>query len=243
MKKKHYIQLSEEPFMSFQGEAGQVGQLSVFIRTSSCPNHCFDCDTKFSWNNYIPYTRNDIYNRLFDFIAKRSKDILNKINFVWTGGEPLRFIKQINSINRAFKLNYTRFIIETSGNTEGKEIKRSHLASFDEFNISYKTPSMTDVKYEKHFFSFLSVIKTLKHKVVNFKFVVKDEKDIEFISQTLYEISYNGLYSELNDYKIFVMPYTVNGTIDKNIIELCKKTCIKMKWHYSPRLHITEGFK
>lgn len=99
MKKIYKI---NEIFESIQGEGGNAGKLSIFIRFAGCNMSCDFCDTNF--DSYTEMTIDEIYDEVLKY---------NSRTIVFTGGEPM--LQLDAELCQIFQKNYYYIQIETNG--------------------------------------------------------------------------------------------------------------------------------
>lgn len=95
-------------FVSVQGEGKDSGVHALFIRTAGCNLSCPWCDTKYSWENGISISQENIVTR----IKKYQRDYKNSY-IVWTGGEPL--LQQTKIYNVIMQTRDCYHHLETNG--------------------------------------------------------------------------------------------------------------------------------
>jgi len=213
-----------EIFYSIQGEGINLGKPSVFIRLYYCNLYCSWCDTKYTWENQSKAIEN------IDYFLMDEKEIIDKIkqfntkNLVITGGEPL--LHQTKLIELVKALNGYYVEIETNGTI----IPKKELVELvNLFTVSPKL-SNSDVKYEHRIRKEALTYFSNLDKCV-FKFVIKDEKDIEEVLSLAKEFN-------IKSEKIMLMP---EGTDEETIISRSRwlvELCKAHNFRYSPRIHI-----
>jgi len=100
-----------EIFLSIQGEGIYSGEKMVFIRTEYCNLRCSWCDTKYSFNEGMEMSIEEIFNSV--------ENLNNGHGTNWiclTGGEPL-LQKDISSLVSRLSKNYN-ILLETSGSLD-----------------------------------------------------------------------------------------------------------------------------
>lgn len=95
-----------ELFYTLQGEGGNTGMPSIFLRLAGCDVGCHWCDVKESWvaTDHELLSIQEIVDRLKEF---------NCVNVVVTGGEPLMY--DLHALTSLMILNGFKTFIETSG--------------------------------------------------------------------------------------------------------------------------------
>lgn len=157
-----------EIFESIQGEGRNRGQKCVFIRLKGCNLHCSWCDTKDSWDSSCPLNEGVC---LLD--VSEAEMIIRKYtvkHLVITGGEPLLQQKAVRELIDRLQDYYIE--IETNGTI---------LPEFDinQFNVSPKLSHSENTTEECEKPQVLTEL--AKKENVDFKFVVKQESDIDAI--------------------------------------------------------------
>lgn len=213
-------------FNSIQGEGINCGKYTTFVRmfTEQCfptNSFCEFCDTIFRDN----YNNSLNFNDVRDFVAGERPNMITI-----TGGEPLS-IKPNDFIEfvKILKI-YTNYIeIETNGSWlnhfdlyQLRELKKY----INQFNISPKlNNSGVNFDYKSCFYNF----DLIKDRSI-FKFVVSEnnfDNDIDEIKEWKDELSLNN--------NVWLMPLTpYNNNFEKKLFDFCTK----MKYNYSPRIHI-----
>jgi 7-carboxy-7-deazaguanine synthase len=233
---------SPEIFHSVQGEGKNMGNPSVFIRTSLCNLHCIWCDTDYTWNwektrfkhnkdkdpNYKKYKMNEMILELtIEDIYKRVK-ATNCYNIVLTGGEPMLQKDELAELMEFFKKKDEKYFFEIE--TNGTIIPTPQFDNLiDQYNVSPKLKNSNNPKKLREkpkayrFFS--------DNEKSVFKFVVSNKEDLNEILDII------SKYSIKND-KIYLMPEGINKKELKErqlwLVEICKKYNMK----YTDRLHI-----
>jgi organic radical activating enzyme len=231
-----------EIFHSIQGEGKNMGQPSVFIRTSLCNLHCIWCDTDYTWN--WENTRFKHHNdskpgykkyKMEEMIHEASmEEIVNIVeetkckNIVLTGGEPLMQQKELSELMSLFnsRSGGYYFEIETNGTLVPTD---AFDALVHQYNVSPKLSNSNNsqkLREKPIALSFLA-----RSAKSNFKFVISEEKDLDEVLELIdrYNISPKSVY---------LMP---EGTTPEQLkqrqlwlLEVCKKYNFK----YTDRLHI-----
>ena len=157
-----------EVFKSIEGEGSRAGFPVVFIRLAGCNMCCDYCDTRYASNP----NENDIHWTSY-------QDLVCKVlsygctNVTITGGEPLlhesfimKFCKRFESV---FDIN-----IETNGSIILDELLKMDVT----LTVDCKCPSSNE--------SMCKFASRLRERDV-LKFVVADNKDLEFVQEYLYK--------------------------------------------------------
>lgn len=204
---------SENPFISFQGEGKNQGQLSLFLRFSGCSIHCKFCDSKFSWKDKIEVEEENLF-KLIDKVN----------NVVFTGGEPLQHKNVIMYIISKFK--WKSWEIETNGTIPlSKEEQEFFNRNCVHFNISPK------IEYYDYInkFSLMNQLKNLSS--YNIKFLL--EKDMDLVDILMYK----ALFTIPRRF-IYLQPKAVSSRKIIKLVKKYKEFFIKNKFNLSARLHI-----
>ena len=222
-KKQWALKLSEI-FYSLQGEGPSAGRPALFIRTFGCHTQCPWCDTDFSWKG--KYFSVDYKKIAKILIENKKKHKMRRI--VITGGESLE--QRILPIIMIGKLLNCKIEVETNGKPLDKESKASETLKLppfvDRFNVSPKLWSKEKIRTFRK-----SRIKKLTSVNSIFKFVVKNESDVEVVK----EMIRRGIPKN----RVWLMPFTTfNEERDKKTRQEVWNYCIKNNFNYSPRLQV-----
>ncbi len=147
-----------EIFCSIQGEGPRVGLPSLFIRLWGCNLTCSFCDSRFAWDSRLEKPK---YLSLAEVVAG-IKNSPTK-NLIFTGGEPMLRQADIRAICAAAQPTFVE--IETNG-TIASEI--DDLVG--QFNVSPK-------------FDFPNPIRILPSEKTIFKFVIRNQADIDLMDK------------------------------------------------------------
>ena len=139
-----------EMFNSIQGEGRYAGIPVLFIRLSGCTRTCEFCDSKYH------ITGEEINNREFARIINKFK--ANTI--VWTGGEPLLYMKEIYYLHNLYK-DKISFHLETNGDLI-TEIDDKVRKRFDYICVSPKDLETAKKVYEHGNYDDIKVVTDLK---------------------------------------------------------------------------------
>ena len=221
-----------EQFLSFQGEAGQPGQLAYFIRTVGCNLACQLCDSKYASRKGAKYKMIDIDTLITLIIDK-------KVNFVViTGGCPLLYKKQLKELIQKIYFKYNskiKFCIETNGTISPIKFNKplsvscfniEPLSIF--YNISPKT-SWSGNNPKKAIK--LNVLKKFVKENSIFKFVIDSDKDWKEMEEVIKKV-------KIPIEKVYIMPQgRDNKTVKKNALKYFNRI-IESRYNLSPRLQI-----
>ena len=148
-----------EIFYSLQGEGFLQGIPMVFIRFTGCNLKCSFCDTKTSWKKGIFMNIEEIINKIKKYQCKK---------VCLTGGEPL--LQDISFLIRILKKEKYWICIETNGT-----IWRKLVVDWITVSPKKKGRKYHFKGYDKRFW-----------KIANeFKYVITEEKDIEWIDRSI----------------------------------------------------------
>jgi len=189
-----------ETFPSIQGEGISQGYPVLFIRTSGCTRNCDFCDTK-----YHKEGKELSVKRLIAQINKSNLDTV-----VWTGGEPLLQIKEIEEViystNKLYDLETNGDLILT------KKYLNDLNALFDYICIS---PKSLEVAERIHSFS------------LSFNVDIKVVTDLDKVNVNLIK------------YATTLMPLTTNDKEETNLIQRrVWDYCVNHNLFYSARMHV-----
>ncbi|MCG8331432.1 MAG: 7-carboxy-7-deazaguanine synthase QueE [Chitinophagales bacterium] len=228
-----------EIFYTVQGEGKNIGQPSIFVRTSLCNLHCVWCDTDYTWNwegtrfahvkdvepGYEKYKMDEVVVEMSVEEIIRQIHLYPCTNVVLTGGEPMMQQESLCELMQGLGADYF-FEVETNGTIIPN-------ASFDhlihQYNVSPKLANSGNsqkLREKNDVFQFFS-----RSPKAHFKFVLADQSDLQEI---LNLIDRYKIPSE----KVYLMP---EGTSAKQLnarqqwlVEICKEH----GFHFTSRLHI-----
>ncbi|WP_170254480.1 7-carboxy-7-deazaguanine synthase QueE [Phaeodactylibacter luteus] len=234
-------QPDQEPeiFYSIQGEGKNLGQPSIFVRTSLCNLHCSWCDTDYTWNWKGTRFRHDRdaepgYEK-FDKARHIAEMPLEKVaeaiaafpckNVVLTGGEPMLQQPQLTALMQMLGPDYW-FEVETNGTLLPEP-------GFDErinqYNVSPKLANSNNsqkLRERPKVYRFFA-----QSPKAHFKFVLSDVQELE---EVLALVRKYGLPPQ----SVYLMPEgTTAGRLAEKqawLIEACKAH----GFHFTSRLHI-----
>jgi len=231
-----------EIFHSIQGEGKNMGQPSVFIRTSLCNLHCIWCDTDYTWNwentrfehNYDSrpgYKKYKMAEMILEKSAAEIYEIVEKtncLNIILTGGEPMLQQEELVELMQFFRGKNKDYFFEIE--TNGTLVPTREFDTLvNQYNVSPKLANSNNSKKlreKKAAYEYFSA----SEKSI-FKFVISDETDLEEVLEICDR--YN-----INSNKIYLMPEGINRKelTDRQLwlVEICKKHNMK----YTDRLHI-----
>lgn len=180
-------------FDSLQGEGLFQGVPTKFVRLYGCNLKCSYCDAEIAVSGGVfrEFSAGDLVSEIN---KSRIKDICI------TGGEPLCQKKELGFLLSGIKEK--RISIETNGSYDVSEM--AHEFSDIYFSIDWKTPSSGNSDFD------LGNIGYLKNGKGWLKFVVSDEKDLEFIA---------GKLDLLNGVEVFVSPVFEKGAVWFSVVQ------------------------
>jgi len=189
-----------EIFPSIQGEGTSQGYPVLFIRTSGCTRNCDFCDTK--------YHKEGKELSVKEVVAQINKSNLDTV--VWTGGEPLLQLKEIQEViystNKLHDLETNGDLILT------KKYLNDLNALFDCICIS---PKSLEVAERTHSLS------------------LSFNTDIKVVTD-LYKVNVG-----LVKYATTLMPLTTNDKEETNLIQRrVWDYCVNHNLFYSARMHV-----
>lgn len=201
-----------EIFHSIQGEGVNRGKNYIFVRFAGCNLNCIWCDTKYSWHpkylDYEMYTKEKLIETIKNFSRRhRCKRIL------FTGGEPFMFQDVMEYVMQQFPKYY--FEVETNGSFETR-------LPFSQINVSYKLKNAKTRKYP---------LKILPAKNVDYKFVMKNEKDLGEVIEICNKY-------KLPKKNVYLMPEGIRKAALERKTKWLQKTSKKCGMQWTPRLHI-----
>ena len=160
-----------EIFTSFQGEGPFIGMRATFLRLSECNLNCDFCDTQ-SRDEGDLMSVEEVKNLLLEELDKHNTNFL-----VITGGEPTLQYEEIKELVPLIKDKCT-IQFESNGTSSEDMIKEAYYV------ISPKVDK--EEVYKRY----------LPNDNVFFKFVIENQKDIDFVLELLgkYEKPANDIY-------------------------------------------------
>ena len=228
-----------EIFFTVQGEGKNIGQPSIFVRTTLCNLHCVWCDTDYTWNwegtrfahvkdvepGYKKY-------KIDEVVAEMSvEEIIRQIrlypctNVVLTGGEPMMQQEGLCELMQGLGEDYF-FEVETNGTILPN-------ASFDhlihQYNVSPKLANSGNsqkLREKNEVFQFFS-----RSSKAHFKFVLASQSDLQEILDLIDRY-------KITPEKVYLMPEgTSAGQLNDRqqwLVEICKEH----GFYFTSRLHI-----
>ena len=214
---------------TIQGEGVYAGRIVGFLRLGACNLSCSWCDTPYTWDA----SRFDLRNEMARVeIVEIMEAILNLgvKHLVISGGEPLLQQRGVgwNNLLEQLMSNGISVHIETNGTIVPSE---TTIGGVLHFTVSPKLAHSGD-SLEKRMnpaaIMAFSNLSEFGHAI--FKFVAKEESDLDEIAAWVYE------YSIPQD-AVWVMPEGMTRNDQLNtLIEIADKV-IERRWNLTSRLH------
>ena len=228
-----------EIFYSIQGEGKNLGQPSIFVRTSLCNLHCVWCDTDYTWNwkntrfvhnnDQLPaYQKFDmdevIANMEVEAVAQKVRSFSCK-NIVLTGGEPLLQQEELVELMNQLGPDYW-FEVETNGTIVPEP---SFDQRVNQYNVSPKLENSGNprkLREKAPAYTFFA-----NSEKAHFKYVLASDEDLEEVLELLeaYQIPPSHVY---------LMPEGINANILKERQEWVVDICKAYGFHFTSRMHI-----
>lgn len=234
-----HLAVSEIFGPTLQGEGREVGRSCIFLRLHHCPVHCPGCDTAFTWDGRERGTMTT-----YDAICKRFTDLLtdqHHLGLVVSGGEPLLHFKNPDLIWLLKQHGWAWKGLETSGYAGPQPIDRTlfdrFLEPFTSISLSPKiTPCLhgrqTDDELEVNIKNFIArEVYKLGARKTYFKFVVKDDADIEAVLRC------DQRHGFRSHYETYLMPYGNDRDEILKSVEKLIPAAKKYGFIITPRLH------
>jgi 7-carboxy-7-deazaguanine synthase len=228
-----------EIFFSIQGEGKNLGQPSIFVRTSLCNLHCIWCDTDYTWNwkgtrfahhkdalpGYEKYDLKEVIAELPVAAVAQAVQQYPCRNVVLTGGEPLMQQEALVALMAELGPDYW-FEVETNGTIAPSP---TFDARIDQYNVS---PKLANSNNPKKLREKAGPYRFFAHSPkAHFKFVIAQPQDLE---EVLNLIARYAIPPE----QVYLMPEGTTGPhlAEKQawLIEVCKA----QGFHFTTRLHI-----
>lgn len=226
-----------EIFQTIQGEGRNIGVPAVFVRFSLCNLHCQFCDTPYTWNwqsTPFKHRKQEKYDAGSESMDLNVKGILDEIHkkigkakvVVLTGGEPLLQQNEWLPIVRQLKKERIAIEIETNGtmapNNEVQEF-------IDQYNVS---PKLSNSGNEKNLRIKEDILLWygLNEKAL-FKFVVKNEKDMQEIDEIVVQ-------SKIDPQRVYLMPEGIRKSVIQRRSKDVTQLAIERGYNFTTRMHI-----
>jgi organic radical activating enzyme len=228
-----------EIFYSIQGEGKNMGQPSIFVRTSLCNLHCSWCDTDYTWNwEGTRFTHdNDVlpgYRKFKkqDVIAEMTlEEIVESIqqypckNVILTGGEPMLQQPALAALMDTLGRDYW-FEVETNGTLLPDP---AFEAAIHQYNVSPKLSNSNNsqkLRERPKVYRYFA-----QSDKAHFKFVVANPVELEEVLDLIDRYA-------IKPSRVYLMP---EGTSTERLAE--KQTwfveaCKAHGFNFTNRLHI-----
>ena len=231
-----------EIFYTIQGEGKNLGQPSIFVRSSLCNLHCIWCDTDYTWNwegtsfkhNKDSQPGYKKFKKENQIIHMHPLQVVEEIckykckNIVITGGEPLlqqedwvTIMKEVRKIDTSYW-----FEVETNGTMMPT---KSFDSLINQYNVSPKIENSGNTKKLREKSSVYQYFS--KNSKAIFKYVVSKKEDLAEIQKLV-----NAYRIEFTKVFLIAEGITEEQLKAKQIwlIEECKLR----GFNFSTRLHI-----
>ena len=194
-----------EVFKSVQGEGRYMGTPAVFVRLSGCTRKCSFCDTQYHTKS-VEVTP--------EILAENIRSY-NLPTIVFTGGEPLLQIEEINETIGLLGIAGYQYHLETNGDllqpNKGWDID---LGNFNYICLSPKTHKGIN-----------NMINTLRE--------VKVPYDVKVVTNL------KGINKRLLKYATMLMPLsTGKSSVDKKVARAVWNRCVDRGLFFSAWLHV-----
>jgi 7-carboxy-7-deazaguanine synthase len=222
-----------ELFSTIQGEGPDIGKPCLFLRLHGCGVHCPGCDTYYTWDGSEKGSRMTIEQIQLNLNLRR---VQKKVGLVLSGGEPLLYYKS-EGLQKILRDHWPWAGLETSGyigsGAADTHNLRDFLSHFKTVCLSPKiTPCLhgrqTDVELEKLIPTFIGYA---RYTNLVFKFVVKDQADIDAVLSCAQRHEFLGIFPT------YLMPYGNDRDEILKSIEWLIPHAAKHGMIVTPRLH------
>ena len=231
-----------EIFYSIQGEGKNMGQPSIFIRSSMCNLHCIWCDTDYTWNwenTRFQHVRDaepgyQKYKMSEHIVECSIEAIVQEVqqypctNIVLTGGEPMLQQEALVDLMRTLKSNDANYFFEVE--TNGTLLPHPAFDNLiNQYNVSAKLENSNNPRKLREKPAVYQHFSTNKKAL--FKFVLAEEQDLSEILELIerYHIPAQKVYLMAEG----VLPEQLRSK-QQWLVEICKKH----GFHFTDRLHI-----
>jgi len=160
-----------EIFYSIEGEGIEIGRLEIFVRLSGCNLRCKWCDTKYSWEEGIEMSVDEVIREIKKYPCK---------NVSITGGEPLLQREEVFELVKKLKEMGYWIQINTNGTIFDERIFRL----VDLVTMDCKCPS-SGMKSD---FNVLRRTKESFDSKTQFKFVISNRQDYNYARKIIQSI-------------------------------------------------------
>lgn len=217
-------------FYSLQGEGRWAGTPAVFVRLFFCNMGCAFCDSSFAWDKSlvgeVSYYAPDELATLASETIPLSVQAFSDIHVVITGGEPLLFQELIPALVVNLKRKGLGSIqVETNGTITPA---REALEMIDWWNCSPKLSNCgipEEIRFKRE------VLRTfVTSNRADFKFVVRDQSDVEEVSRCYGEL--------IPPSRTWLMPEGNSRSTQLNRMADIAELASQSGYRFSPRLHV-----
>jgi organic radical activating enzyme len=228
-----------EIFYSIQGEGKNIGQPSIFVRTTLCNLHCRWCDTDYTWNwkgtsfahdkdqepGYEKFDKAAVIKEMSVAEVAAAVQQFPCKNVVLTGGEPMIQQEQLAELMALLGPDYW-FEVETNGTLIPQP---EFEARIHQYNLSPKLANSGNPKQlrerPKVYRYFADNPKAL------FKFVLTQKSELEEVLRLVntYHIPHE---------RVYLMP---EGTVAEDLVQKQAwliEVCKTHGFHFTSRLHV-----
>jgi organic radical activating enzyme len=165
-------------------------------------------------------------------IIKKIEKLSDKTigNFIITGGEPLLQLEGIKPLINVLKNEFSSIEIETNGTISGKILFDNSVY----FNVSVKLSNSGEKRGKRIIPAIIKEFNDYNKAI--FKFVVKDEKDVNEVIEI--QSDYN-----IKNEKIYLMPMAETKPELDKIADNILKLALSNKFNFSDRLQLRYNIK
>ena len=251
-----------EIFLSLQGEGIFSGYPAVFIRLGGCNLNCSFCDTTEVMNKWKEKTPKQVITYL-KYRGWYKKMIQDHVRVVFTGGEPMLQLREINELITLIEADSTKYEQKNNNNVSGfcptnmETNGTIFTKDFSDLKIGHTviSPKLSNsgikkaLRYKrKNLKQFLNAMRLDDY---SFKFVVSHKKDIDEIEKDFikpFKLAPDQIWlMAMTPPKPEFFGNTFNGITLRTdyrfgAIEIAK-ACLEHSFNYSPRLHIDLDIK
>lgn len=171
-----------EIFRTMEGEGSHIGTPRVLVRTAGCAIKCAWCDTLWSWS--LKHATFVSLEQTLKQIEEHAAGYAKEISF--TGGEVMHYPVQAMWLAERLKRKKYMLSLETSGLIFNDEV----FSLFDFLSVDIKTPS-SGVTITPEMIDMYKEMRQ-NYSGVQFKCVILNSKDIEWVNDNLKDFYVNG---------------------------------------------------
>jgi 7-cyano-7-deazaguanosine (preQ0) biosynthesis protein QueE len=215
---------------TIQGEGPSQGRAVIFLRLGLCNLDCSWCDTPYTWdwtgkNGTVYIKQNELTRTTVEDIHESLLGLTSNIpaRLVISGGEPLIQQKSLVELIRGWDAPVE---IETNGTIQPSE---EMLQTGVQFNCSPKL-SNSGINYQTRIVP--NVLWSIRDAGGTFKFVVKDEKDLQEVNLVVDDIL------RVDKSKIYLMPEGIQQDTIVDRLAWVMDQAAQQGYSVSPRLHV-----